>query len=71
MARRLREAKSRLGEVVRQAANGDRQEVTGRGKRAAAIVSVKEHDRLARPTQSFEEVLLSVPDWNDELEVRA
>jgi len=64
----LQEAKSRLSEVIKQAAIAP-QTITLRGVPVAVIVSMDKYKQLAKPKKSLFEILRSAPFSLDELEI--
>ena len=64
----LQEAKSRLSEVIKQAAIAP-QTITLRDVPVAVIVSMEKHKQLAKPKKSLIEFLRSAPFPLDELEI--
>ena len=63
----LQDAKNRFSEVAQLAGREGPQELNLRGKRAVVIISAEDYDRLVEPRQSFKDLLLSEPHWDDEL----
>jgi len=57
----LQEAKARLSEVVKTAANEGPQEITVRGETAAVLLSGKDFARLVQPKPGFVEFLRRSP----------
>ena len=64
----LRDARARLGELVREAA-AEPQTITVRGRRAAVVLSAEDYDRLKRPKPSLTEFLRSSPLVGVELDL--
>ena len=64
----LQEAKSRLSEVIKQAAIAP-QTITLRGVPVAVIVSMDKYKQFAKPKKSLLEFLRSAPFSLDELEI--
>jgi len=64
----LQEAKSRLSEVIKQAAIAP-QTITLRDVPVAVIVSMEKYKQLAKPKKSLIEFLRSAPFPLDELEI--
>ena len=62
-----RTPENRFSELVRRAHDNGPQAVTIHGKPTAVVLSATAYDRLARPTPSLTEFLLSGPDWPDDL----
>jgi len=57
----LQEAKNRLSRVVEQALEEGPQTITLRGKPAAVVLSVKDFEKLTRPSQSLSEFFKRSP----------
>jgi antitoxin Phd len=57
----LQDAKARLSEVVRLAAEHEPQEITLRGEPTVVVVAVEDYRRLLQPKPSFVELIRSSP----------
>ena len=66
----LQEAKARMSEVVKKAANEGPQEITVHGKSAAVVISKKAYERLKHPKGSFVNFMRSSPLYGLELDLR-
>ena len=68
----LQDAKSKFGDMVDAALEGEPQQVTRRGQPAVVALSVKEYERLCRSKDAdiptFSELLLQIPQDNEEFE---
>jgi len=65
----LQEAKARLSEVIKQAANEGPQTITMRGEPTAVIISKNDYERLKQPRGSFVEFMRKSPLCGVELDV--
>jgi prevent-host-death family protein len=63
----LQEAKARLSEVVRRAADEGPQHVSVRGEPAAVVLSAQDYRQLASRRPSIVDHILSGEPWSDEL----
>jgi prevent-host-death family protein len=63
----LQDAKNRLSEVVRRAAQEGPQVVTVHGKPAAIVLSPAAYEQLAHPPKSLADYLLEGDHWPDDL----
>lgn len=66
----LQEAKARLSEVIRQAAEVGPQTITMRGEPAAVVVSKNEYERLKRPRESFIDFMRNSPLYGIDIDLR-
>ena len=68
----LQDAKSKFGDLVDAALEGEPQQVTRRGQPAVVVLSVKEYERLCRSKDAdiptFSELLLQIPQDDEEFE---
>ena len=68
----LQDAKSKFGDLVDAAMEGEPQQVTRRGQPAVVVLSVKEYERLRRSKDAgiptFSELLLQIPQDDEEFE---
>ena len=65
----LQEAKARLSEVIKQAANEGPQTITMRGEPTAVIISRDDYERLKQPRGSFVKFMRKSPLYGVELDV--
>jgi prevent-host-death family protein len=63
----LQQAKARLSELVKYAANDGPQTITVHGKAAAVLLSAEAYDALTATKPRFTDYLLSGPAWEDVL----
>lgn len=63
----LQDAKARFSELLKRAREDGPQTVTVRGERAAVVLSAAEYDRLVPPSRSAADVLLSGPEWDEQM----
>ena len=63
----LQDAKNRFSEVVKRAGDDGPQTVTVHGRRTAVVLSALEYDRLIKPSMGFNDFLLSMPAWPDDV----
>jgi antitoxin Phd len=68
--RELQEAKDRLSRVVEQALEKGPQTITLRGKPAVVVLSVKDFEKLTRPSQSLIEFFRGSPLQGVELDLK-
>lgn len=66
----LQDAKARLSEVVRLAAEQGPQEITLRGDPAVVMVSIADYRRLIQPKPSFVDLIRRSPLPDVELDLR-
>ena len=66
----LQEAKNRLSRVVEQALEEGPQTITLRGKPAAVVLSVKDFEKLTRPSQSLSEFFRRSPFQGIKLDLK-
>jgi prevent-host-death family protein len=66
----LQEAKNRLSRVVEQALEEGPQTITLRGKPAAVVLSVKDFEKLTRPSQSLSEFFRRSPLQGVDLDLK-
>jgi len=64
----LQEAKSRLSEVVKMAAQAP-QSITLRGEPVAVVISMQSYQKLVKPGKSLVELLASAPESLENLEL--
>ncbi|PTE08079.1 type II toxin-antitoxin system Phd/YefM family antitoxin [Mesorhizobium helmanticense] len=62
----LRDARNNLSKLVRQAREQGPQTITLRGKPAAVVLALEDHDRLDGAKPSLAEYLLTGPAWDDD-----
>ena len=62
----LQDAKARLSEVVRLAAEHEPQEITLRGEPAVVVLSREDYDRLTNPRESLVEFMRRSPLYGAE-----
>lgn len=66
----LQEAKARLSEVIKKAADEGPQRITVRGRAAAVVISGREYRRLRRKPGSFLDFMRQSPLYGVELDIR-
>lgn len=66
----LQEAKARLSEVIKKAAQEGPQSITVRGEQTAVVMSSEEYERLKHPRGSFVEFMRHSPLYGVELDLR-
>jgi len=57
----LQEAKNRLSEVIKMAANAP-QPITLRGEPVAVVISMESYKKLLKPKKSLAELLMAAPE---------
>ncbi|QVL49522.1 MAG: type II toxin-antitoxin system Phd/YefM family antitoxin [Thiocapsa sp.] len=62
----LQDAKARLSELVRLAANDEPQEITLRGEPAVVVLSRTDYDQLTKPRESLVEFMRRSPLYGAE-----
>ncbi|NBC12608.1 MAG: type II toxin-antitoxin system prevent-host-death family antitoxin [Gammaproteobacteria bacterium] len=65
----LQDAKARLSELVRLAAEHEPQEITLRGEPAVVVVSAEDYRRLVKPKASFVELIRSSPLMDTDIDL--
>ena len=66
----LQEAKARLSEVIKKAANEGPQKITVHGEPTAVVISSKEYERLKHPKGSFVKFMRNSPLYGLEFNLR-
>ena len=66
----LQEAKNRLSELIKMAANAP-QSITLRGEPVAVVISMQSYQELVKPKKSLVEILKSAPESLENLEMPA
>ena len=64
---RLQDAKARFSELVRRAGTDGPQHVSGRGRRAAVILSNEDHEQLTDAEPSIVDFILDGEPWSDDV----
>ena len=64
----LQEAKNRLSELIKMAANAP-QSITLRGEPVAVVISMQSYQKLIKPKKSLVELLTSAPENLENLEI--
>lgn len=62
----LRDAKSALSAVVEDAERGEPTTITKHGRKAVVVVSYDEWIKLKKSVPTFAELLLAIPELNEE-----
>ncbi|MFU7501029.1 MAG: type II toxin-antitoxin system Phd/YefM family antitoxin [Candidatus Tisiphia sp.] len=65
----LHEAKNKLSNLIDQAVQGQPQCITRRGQDAVVLMSIKEYQKLKRPSKTLGEFLLTMPK-SDEVVIK-
>jgi len=66
----LQEAKARLSELIKKAANEGPQSITVRGQPAAVVISSEEYQKLKSPRGSFVKFMRRSPLYGVELDLK-